>query len=257
MAQAPSDTAPLQSTTSIRDQRQAPHGVWPRQVQMWLMAGLAVVIVLIILITGHTQPAPRVAASAGPAAAPMPATADRIRRYQRQLADEQARQDQLDRQQRADKARTAPTRIAAQANTAADPVADEQHRRDYQSLFADNVSFSRRTNGGAATVQRPAALATPLTTAKSESDVVESSSTVAADSKADAAGSNKESGTKETPRMEYPAPGPRLGSTRGPSSKQRWSTASMAPSSVQSCASSRRRSTHTIANTLSFPPVLG
>src|SRR6516164_4158805 len=85
----------------VRDVRQPPRGVLPRQLQMWLMAGLAVVILLIILVTGRTQPTPRGAASAGPTAAPTPATADRIRSYQRQLADEQARQEQLDQQQRA------------------------------------------------------------------------------------------------------------------------------------------------------------
>src|SRR4051812_19978162 len=132
---------------------------------MWLMTGLAVVIVLIILVTGHTQPAPRPSASAASSAAPMPATADRIRSYQRQLADEQARQDQLDRQQRAEDARPTTTRAAAQSTAAADPVVDENHRREYQSLFADNVSFSRRTNGRPTTTpaaERSAAAVQPL-----------------------------------------------------------------------------------------------
>lgn len=210
MAQSPSETAHPQTMTSIRDQRQAPRGVLPRQVQMWLMAGLAVVIVLIILITGHTQPAPRAAATAGPTAAPMPATADRIRSYQRQLSDEQARQEQLDRQQRADEARTPTTRSAAQTSPASDPVADEQHRRDYQSLFADNVSFSRRANG-APTVQRSAAPVTqpPPAPAKSQPEA-EAAGATPADSKSEPTASTKEATTKEGPRTEYPAPGPRL-----------------------------------------------
>ena len=97
------ETTNGQPHASIRDHRQAPRGVLPRHVQMWLMAGLAVVIVFIILITGHTPPTPR--ASVGSTTAPTPVTADRIRSYQRQLADEQARQEQLDRQQRTDEAR--------------------------------------------------------------------------------------------------------------------------------------------------------
>ena len=210
MAQSPSDTAPSQVPTSIRDQRKAPRGVLPRQVQMWLMVGLAVVIVLIILVTGHTQPAPRAATSTRPTVAPMPATADRIRSYQRQLSDEQARQEQLDRQQRADEARTTTPRTSAQPSTAADPVVDEQHRRDYQSLFADNVSFSRRATG-APTAQRSAAPATqpPFSAEKSKPEDV-TSSVAPADSKSEAAAPGREPSAKEGPRIEYPAPGPRL-----------------------------------------------
>src|SRR5438105_4474068 len=141
MAQSPSDTTQPQTSTPIRDQRQAPRGVLPRQVQMWLMAGLAVVIVLIILVTGHTKPAPRASANTVSGISPMPATADRIRSYQQQLADEQARQDQLDRQQRAEDARSTTTHAVPQPTAAGDSVIDEQHRREYQSLFADNVSF--------------------------------------------------------------------------------------------------------------------
>lgn len=212
MAQSPSETTPSQTATPIRDQRQTPRGVLPRQVQMWLMAGLAVVIVLIILVTGHTQPAPRVVASGGPAASPMTATADRIRSYQRQLADEQARQDQLDRQQRAEEARTTAPRAAVQATTTADPIVDEQHRRDYQSLFADNVSFSRRTNGRptltsptpANTADRSAAAVQSPPEAAGPSDVVSVGSTPKPTASSETVTTKKASST------EFPAPGVRL-----------------------------------------------
>jgi len=196
----------------VRDVRQPPRGVLPRQFQMWLMAGLAVVILLIILVTGRTQPTPRGAASAGPAAAPTPATADRIRSYQRQLADEQARQEQLDAQQRAVESRvaaprTSPTPVA----TPADPLIDEQHRRDYQSLFATNVSFSRRTNGSTGGDGPSASSSRESSPGGREpsrpSSNVESSVSNGAPRSTVA---EKEAGATEPVRVEHPASGPRL-----------------------------------------------
>ena len=37
----------------IQDARSAPRGVLPRQLQMWLMIGLAVIILVIIFFTGR------------------------------------------------------------------------------------------------------------------------------------------------------------------------------------------------------------
>ena len=56
MATEPNGTTPTGS--SIQDHRQKPRGVLPRQLQMWLMVGIAVVMLLIIMVTGHSQPAP-------------------------------------------------------------------------------------------------------------------------------------------------------------------------------------------------------
>ena len=196
---------------AIRDVRQPPRGVLPRQLQVWLMAGLAIVILLIILVTGHTQPTPRGPAGVGPAAAPTPATADRIRSYQRQLADEQARQEQLDQQQRAVESRgTVPRSSSTPVAAPVDPLMDEQHRRDYQSLFATNVSFSRRTSassggeGGAASADREASPTDRGPSGPSsgvESSVSKEAPRSALPEKTDDA---------ELVRAEHPAPGPRL-----------------------------------------------
>ena len=40
----------------MRDRRVPPRGVLPRQLQTWLMLGIAGLIVAIILIAGHPQP---------------------------------------------------------------------------------------------------------------------------------------------------------------------------------------------------------
>src|SRR5712691_11802172 len=75
--------------TPIHDQRSAPRGVLPRQLQMWLMIGLAVVILVIILFTGRATP-PRPSAATR-TAEPSLMAPDRIQTYQRQLADDEAR----------------------------------------------------------------------------------------------------------------------------------------------------------------------
>src|SRR5438094_10621386 len=81
-------------TGGIQDRRPKPSGVLPRQVQMWLMVGIALVILLIILVTGHSEPAARPSAAV-PAMAPALAATDRIRSYQQQLAADEARQRQI------------------------------------------------------------------------------------------------------------------------------------------------------------------
>ena len=41
---------PGTASSTVQDHRQKPRGVLPRQLQMWLMVGIAVVIVLIVLV---------------------------------------------------------------------------------------------------------------------------------------------------------------------------------------------------------------
>jgi type IV secretion system protein VirB10 len=138
------DTGSGLGAAPIHDQRSTPRGVLPRQLQMWLMIGLAVIILAIILFTGHAAPAPR-ASAAMRTAEPSLLAPDRIQTYQRQLAEDEAR---LRRElaQAPGPARggapTASNRVGDMPPT--DPIADEQRRRDYQSLFADNIALSRR-----------------------------------------------------------------------------------------------------------------
>src|SRR4029450_2451445 len=86
----PSDVTPGAGQAPIRDQRRTPPGVPPRQLQMWLMIGLAVIILGIILVTGRTAPPARpIAAARG--TDPTLLAPERIQAYQRQLADDEAR----------------------------------------------------------------------------------------------------------------------------------------------------------------------
>jgi type IV secretory pathway VirB10-like protein len=134
------------ATAPIQDQRQKPRGVMPRQLQMWLMVGIAVVMLLIILITGHPQPAagPQAAERTAPAALP---ASDRIRAYQQQLKDDEARLQHVQAQEAAAVRQTTAPTPSASTPAASDPIADDQRRREYQSLFADNVALSRRASG--------------------------------------------------------------------------------------------------------------
>ncbi|ODS56050.1 MAG: hypothetical protein ABS36_06350 [Acidobacteria bacterium SCN 69-37] len=106
------------------------------------MIGIALVIVLIILITGYSNP-PERSSVIGRQVEPMVAPADRIRSYEQQLAQEEARQRDT-AARRADDAAivtgaaAAGTRVGAHA---AAPTAATQ------SLFADNVVQSRRPTG--------------------------------------------------------------------------------------------------------------
>jgi type IV secretion system protein VirB10 len=141
---ASQDSTTGAGSAPIHDQRSAPRGVLPRQLQMWLMIGLAVIILVIIFFTGRPAPSAR-ASAATRTAEPSLMAPDRIQTYQRQLAEDEARlRHELAK---------APAPVSGSASPAAsrvgetpqsDPIADEQRRREYTSLFADNVALSRR-----------------------------------------------------------------------------------------------------------------
>src|SRR4029453_12529674 len=73
----------------VSDHRPVPRGVLPRGFQTWLMAGLALGIVLIILIAGRPEPP---AAPGQTAPAPLAPNPDRLRDYQERLRAMEARQ---------------------------------------------------------------------------------------------------------------------------------------------------------------------
>ena len=141
MATSNDDTPTGSGAATMRDQRAAPRGVLPRSLQMWLMIGLAVLILAIILFTGRAAPLPR-ASAAQRTAEPSLMPPDRIQAYQRQLAEDEAR---LRRElaQAPPAARGGPPPAVGEAS-ATDPIAEDRRRREYQSLFADNVALSRR-----------------------------------------------------------------------------------------------------------------
>lgn len=135
----------------IRDQRHPPRGVLPRQLQTWLMVALALVILAIILATGHATPPPRpVRATRPPESGPL--ATDQIEAYKRQLADDQrqfaadraALHQKLAQQAASDERASGADGRGGRGGQSRDPLADDRRRRDYESLFAGNVAFTHR-----------------------------------------------------------------------------------------------------------------
>jgi type IV secretion system protein VirB10 len=155
---------------TVQDRRPKPPGVLPRQLQMWLMVGIAGVILLIILLTGHSQPAPRPDATNRQAQATLPAS-DRIRAYQQQLADDEARLREVQAQEAQTVHNVGRSSAAGQAPVN-DPTLDDQRRREYQSLFADNIALSRRPNGQQPTGESAARQTGPTAPGSTSPDVL-------------------------------------------------------------------------------------
>ena len=138
-------------TAPVSDHRPVPRGVLPRGFQTWLMAGLALGIVLIILITGQSEPSRNPAQTQQAPAAPNP---DRLRDYQERLRAMEARQA-LEAQAPQPTVPATPRFEEPAGPAPEDPIAADRKRREYESLFASNVVLSRRPDGERPEVGQP------------------------------------------------------------------------------------------------------
>ena len=138
-------------TAPVSDHRPVPRGVLPRGFQTWLMAGLALGIVLIILITGQSEPSRNPAQTQQAPAAPNP---ERLRDYQERLRAMEARQA-LEVQAPQPTVPETPRFEEPVGRAAEDPIAADRKRREYESLFASNVVLSRRPDGERPEVGQP------------------------------------------------------------------------------------------------------
>ena len=132
------DPETVPGAVPVTDRRPVPAGVMPRRIQTWVMAGLAVGIVSVIVMTG--QPAPRPATPG--AVAPGPPNADRVREYQDRLRAMEAIANQAPPE--AIPEMPAPAVQEQSGPAAVDPLVEEKRRKDYESLFASNIAVSRR-----------------------------------------------------------------------------------------------------------------
>lgn len=143
MADVPSTSSgPATSGAApVTDRRPVPRGVLPRGTQTWLMAAVALGMLLVIFVAGRPEPAPPAAATTS-APAPSP---ERVRDYQDRLRALDARAAQ---EAQAAALAPPPPPPVAYAETSApppqDPIVTERRRREYESLFASNVVLSRR-----------------------------------------------------------------------------------------------------------------
>jgi type IV secretion system protein VirB10 len=136
-------TAPSTPVSTVTDRRPVPRGVLPRNVQTWLMAGLAVGMLAIMLLVGRPAPTARQSTTSSPAQAP---NAERVRSYQDRLRLLEA---QATQQAQAEPVQDAPLATdygEPQSPPPQDSLEADRKRREYESLFASNVVMSRRAD---------------------------------------------------------------------------------------------------------------
>jgi type IV secretion system protein TrbI len=149
---------------SVRDKRITPPGILPRNVQAWVLGGVALLMVLVIAFSGGLSSKPRTPAATISTPVLQPSE-DKLKEYQRRI-DEKARQ--LDREQaqftKTTKAltdATNPPRLPITAtysyaqqvanNEGTIPkspikvkIEEEKQQLEYNSLFASNIAISKR-----------------------------------------------------------------------------------------------------------------
>lgn len=179
----------------VEDRRIRPSGVLPRNTQAWVVSGLALVMIVIIAISGHNPPKEK-----PPALEPPPTETDaaRIQEYEAHLKEETERLETA-------KAQLAHTQKALGFETgvpSAPPVSgpaatfalglqptsdslDRDHsKREQESLFASNVALTFRKEASVGAASSPAtpadivakALANYAPTARSEGSSASSGS---------------------------------------------------------------------------------
>lgn len=124
------------SAGELRDRRVLPQCVVPRRVQTWMMAGLSLVIITVILLTGRQEPAAPTQPVGLVPSLPAP---ERIQTFRDELGSGSVVLE----------ASQAPESATPMDSPAAGPPADdalvqERRRREYESLFATNVAYSTR-----------------------------------------------------------------------------------------------------------------
>src|ERR1700723_1974867 len=163
----------------VQEKAPKPQGLLPKNVQSWLLVGLAFLMVAIMWLTGGKKPqTPTKGGSSGsPVQVPLEVNETKI-------ADLQNRIEELQRQQLVAQSTLAQqTRLLGGAQDASpaqpagpsatgeepheDPIQAERKRRAYVSLFASNVALTYRKTPASAPALEPEAAQAP---AASESD---------------------------------------------------------------------------------------
>jgi len=142
----------------IQDKAPKPPGLLPKHVQSWLILGLAVLMIVIMWLTGGKKQQTLAKAGAPVAQQPLPVEVNETK-----IADLQNRIQELQREQLAAQSALAqqnrflgagsPEQQQAQSSyapsnsageRAEDPIKAERRKRDYLSLFASNIALSYR-----------------------------------------------------------------------------------------------------------------
>jgi type IV secretory pathway VirB10-like protein len=148
----------MSQSVEVQEKAPKPQGLLPKNVQSWLLIGLAFLMVAIMWLTGSEKPATpaKLAAPASPLGAPLEVNETKINELQNrieQLQREQlVAQSALAQQTRLLGATPQEAQQTLQQNApgdgrdqrAEDPIQAERKRRAYVSLFASNVALTYR-----------------------------------------------------------------------------------------------------------------
>jgi type IV secretory pathway VirB10-like protein len=155
----------MTSPSAIHDKSPKPPGLLPKNVQSWLLIGLAVLMVVIMWLTGGKKPAtpPRTGPPLPAAQAPLEVNEAKIVELQNRIAELQ-REQSIAQNALAQQTRTLTSNVDPQPSSAAgeaaqqhaeDSIREERKKRDYLSLFASNVALSYRKNPESAHAPEP------------------------------------------------------------------------------------------------------
>ena len=148
----------MTSPSAIQDKESKPPGLLPKNVQSWLLAGLAVLMIIIMWLTGGKKPAApaRSIPSAPAVQAPLEVNEAKIVDLQNRIQELQ-REQILAQNALAQENRiltngtqdpqplpTSGSRSNASPERAEDSIREERKKRDYLSLFASNVALTYR-----------------------------------------------------------------------------------------------------------------
>lgn len=164
----------MATVPTIQDKAPKPPGLLPKNVQSWLLAGLAVLMILIMWLTGGKKP---VTPSKG--ALPAPSVLPPLEVNETKIVELQKRIEELQREQIvAQNALAQQTRmLTPNAETQSSPpstpgygnspersedaIQAERNKRDYLSLFASNVALSYRKGPSSSPVREEISAPTP------------------------------------------------------------------------------------------------
>jgi type IV secretion system protein TrbI len=160
----------------VQEKTPKPQGLLPKNVQSWLLIGLAFLMVAIMWLTGGKKPPTpaKTASSAAPVLAPLEVNETKISELQNRIEqmqrDELAAQSALTQQTRLLGGIPQDSQQAQQQSVsgnpsdqrAEDPIQAERKRRAYVSLFASNVALTyRKTPSTPAVAPAPESEASP------------------------------------------------------------------------------------------------
>jgi len=143
------------AATPIQDKAPKPPGLMPKNVQAWVMLGLAVLMVVIMWLTGGQKAQPAAKSNVStfqPSAQPevneaqINALQNRIQELQREQQTAITQQNKFFGSLPSGTQTSTPAQVSGTAPEPAppDPVQEEKKRRAYVSLFSSNVALSYR-----------------------------------------------------------------------------------------------------------------